>query len=327
MVSADYERWDRYRRFSSYALVAGYVFSIWFEFLMFEAVWISNGNWQFVQREGLTSAGWMVWLLSILFGVLPAFFYVPAFVIAQKRQRRHPLHTYGLQRDVVSLWGLAEYFAWYQVGYALFFIVTLITGWPLFDPGTIFGILEGAAFHLLMIFLFFMLFSRYRTEFGFRNFAPPGKRLQALFFVFLFFVFILYALDPLITYPVADFFHIELDSWREEEITREIMQARNNGWLTALVQMAMIGLVVPLAEEIMFRGVFQTILTRYYGAVLGVILSAFIFALIHIDPALMAPLLVMGFMLAWLRHRFVSIWPAVLLHALNNTFSVLYFYL
>lgn len=141
-----------------------------------------------------------------------------------------------------------------------------------------------------------------------------------------FYLFSTFLLDSIITVPIADYFHFELDSWREEQISGEVIQARSVSWLAGIAQVLLVGLFVPIAEETMFRGVLQTALTGRFGAVLGILGSSLLFGVIHVDPVLFPPLFVMGLMLGFLRYYYGSIWAAVLFHSLNNTITVLIYF-
>lgn len=90
------------------------------------------------------------------------------------------------------------------------------------------------------------------------------------------------------------------------------------------VQIFLIVLVAPLAEEVVFRGLlFQGFLQRM-SLPLAVILSSLLFALPHFPGGLLTlPLLfIFGAVLALLYWRTESIWPPILLHALNNALAL-----
>jgi hypothetical protein len=81
-----------------------------------------------------------------------------------------------------------------------------------------------------------------------------------------------------------------------------------------------VGLLVPIAEELVFRGaVLRELLrlcSRHWTAIL---LSALIFALIHGNPAQMPHAFVMGLLLGWMYWRTDSILPGVVFHWVNNS--------
>ena len=79
----------------------------------------------------------------------------------------------------------------------------------------------------------------------------------------------------------------------------------------------------PLVEEIFFRGfLFQGFRERY-GWVTGMILSAAVFAVAHLDLVVLIPTFILGCLLAYLYHRSNSIWPGIILHFLVNSFGLL----
>ena len=85
-------------------------------------------------------------------------------------------------------------------------------------------------------------------------------------------------------------------------------------------------LLVPIVEEIAFRGLFFLYLRRYFGrgGVLGI--SSLIFALGHWQPGL-APLLpyylLMGLIFGYVRLQHRNLWASVILHALLNLMAII----
>ncbi|GLU47578.1 CPBP family intramembrane glutamic endopeptidase [Nocardiopsis ansamitocini] len=82
-----------------------------------------------------------------------------------------------------------------------------------------------------------------------------------------------------------------------------------------------LGVLTPIGEELLFRGVVTTVLLRY-GALVGVVGSAVVFALMHgINEILPASLLV-GLIAAEIYRRSGSIWPGVVMHMVYNGISL-----
>lgn len=85
--------------------------------------------------------------------------------------------------------------------------------------------------------------------------------------------------------------------------------------------------VGPLVEELLFRGVLLSALMRRMHAGWAVAGSSLLFALVHL-PGLayqwyaLPNLLLLALLLAGLRLRSGSIWPAVLAHGVNNLLAV-----
>jgi membrane protease YdiL (CAAX protease family) len=74
----------------------------------------------------------------------------------------------------------------------------------------------------------------------------------------------------------------------------------------------------PIVEEFFFRGLLFRYLRARSGFWIGALVSAALFAVFHITPALMPALFVFGIVQAWLLERYDSLYPPILLHALNN---------
>ena len=81
--------------------------------------------------------------------------------------------------------------------------------------------------------------------------------------------------------------------------------------------------LVPLIEEMLFRGAITTPLRRRYGSAMVVGITAVCFAVAHIQWQLFVPILLVGVSLGWVRAASGSIVPCLLLHA---TFNAIPFY-
>jgi membrane protease YdiL (CAAX protease family) len=83
----------------------------------------------------------------------------------------------------------------------------------------------------------------------------------------------------------------------------------------------------PLVEELLFRGVLLSAMMRFVPASTATAASALLFACVHLPDLnflwyALPNLMLLGVVLAWLRLRSGSIWPAVLAHAVNNALAV-----
>lgn len=83
-----------------------------------------------------------------------------------------------------------------------------------------------------------------------------------------------------------------------------------------------IGLLAPLAEELVFRG---AILRKLLGVLGGkwhwvaILISALIFGAVHLNVPQFVHATLIGLLLGWMYYRTRSILPGVLLHWVNNT--------
>ncbi len=83
------------------------------------------------------------------------------------------------------------------------------------------------------------------------------------------------------------------------------------------------GIVAPLKEEILFRGLFYPPLRRAYGRVMGILLTGIFFAALHFDLVRFVPLLIGGIVLTWLYERSSSLWPSIVAHGTWNVLMAL----
>lgn len=76
--------------------------------------------------------------------------------------------------------------------------------------------------------------------------------------------------------------------------------------------------VAPVAEEIFFRGFLFRAIRRWAGLQPAAVLSAAIFAAVHIQPLIMPSIFVLGVVLARAVERQGSLVPAIVAHAVFN---------
>ncbi len=98
-------------------------------------------------------------------------------------------------------------------------------------------------------------------------------------------------------------------------------QAFGIGELIALL--ILVAGIVPLVEELCFRGVLHHLLRRKLGSVATVVVGAAIFAVVHFIPLLIPGLFVAGLCIGFLREQSGSIWPGVIFHTMQNAFALL----
>ena len=77
-------------------------------------------------------------------------------------------------------------------------------------------------------------------------------------------------------------------------------------------------LFAPFLEEALLRGVLLGDIKRRHGALIAVVVSSLIFALLHFHIVRMIPTMFGGFVLAYVFLAAKSIWPAILLHSTSN---------
>ena len=83
-----------------------------------------------------------------------------------------------------------------------------------------------------------------------------------------------------------------------------------------------VGILAPLAEEVLFRGaVLRTLLDMMSkkNHWVAIMISAALFGLVHGNTAQFVNALLMGLMLGWMYYRTKSLVPGILMHWVNNT--------
>ena len=101
----------------------------------------------------------------------------------------------------------------------------------------------------------------------------------------------------------------------------------NNNFLAFILLFFTTTLLAPLFEEIIFRGILLPTLSRDFGIILGILVSAFIFALAHLSLGEMLPLFVLGIGLGITRIASGSLLSSVIMHSLWNGLTFLNLFL
>lgn len=77
--------------------------------------------------------------------------------------------------------------------------------------------------------------------------------------------------------------------------------------------------LVPLAEEIVFRGFVQQVLERNVGGTAGFVLAGLLFGAAHLDAHLLLSVCAFGLFVGWVFHATRNLTDAVAAHAVFNT--------
>ncbi|MBL0139125.1 MAG: CPBP family intramembrane metalloprotease [Bacteroidetes bacterium] len=82
-------------------------------------------------------------------------------------------------------------------------------------------------------------------------------------------------------------------------------------------------IIVPITEEIFFRGIILQGLLKNYKPTVAIFLSAIIFGLVHMNPGAMITATVGGLLTGWIYWKTNSLLPCIMLHFLNNMMAYL----
>jgi hypothetical protein len=114
----------------------------------------------------------------------------------------------------------------------------------------------------------------------------------------------------------------------EQIAVQELKQVQQYPWLLAATIGALVTLV-PITEEVLFRGLLQSSLRCLFNRTWAIILSSTIFALFHFSPMqgisnfeLLTSLFTLACFLGLLYERQGSLWAPIALHATFNAISI-----
>lgn len=97
--------------------------------------------------------------------------------------------------------------------------------------------------------------------------------------------------------------------------------------INAFYMLILAGILAPLGEELLFRGVLYTFIRERWGIWIGVVASALIFGLIHGNLAVGITAFILGIVTALVFEYSKSLWTAVIVHAINNSLKIAVLYL
>ncbi|BAU26222.1 hypothetical protein DFP93_12848 [Aneurinibacillus soli] len=306
-------RWEQVAVVSSVLLLLGYVSAIALQFSSLRWTVTERGLWRIEAAD--ESNIWLI-LITIGLSVLPIALFVPALLKARRRELL-------LWERELTVTDTLYYFALYQALTGVTYVLYWFVGGAFFQEDTSGGLIESFLSQILMLAGGLILFAGRMDELGF---VRPVRVLSMIGAAVACYLFSTFLLDEWVTVPIADWLHFELGSWREKQISGGVTQARDLGLIMGLLEIVLIGVFVPIAEEMMFRGVLQTAITNRFGVVAGILGSSLLFSVFHVDPVFFPPLFIMGIMLGWLRHHYQSIWASILFHSLNNSITVLIYF-
>lgn len=108
------------------------------------------------------------------------------------------------------------------------------------------------------------------------------------------------------------------DSMQE---TVRVLQEESDMGLLALTAMAAL-VAAPLCEEVIFRGYCYPVLRKYAGGLPAALVTSLVFSCAHANLAGLAPLFLLGLMLALVYEKTRSIWGPVSIHFCFNAATV-----
>jgi membrane protease YdiL (CAAX protease family) len=107
-----------------------------------------------------------------------------------------------------------------------------------------------------------------------------------------------------------------------EDYADAIRELKPDGGLAFAITLLGLCLLVPVAEEIVFRGLIQRIFTRNMGGVIGVALAGAVFGAVHLNAHLLISITVFGWFLGFLYHATGNLTYPIVAHAIFNAVAL-----
>jgi membrane protease YdiL (CAAX protease family) len=109
---------------------------------------------------------------------------------------------------------------------------------------------------------------------------------------------------------------------QHQEVVTRFMEESSPGILTSILLFA--ALFGPFTEEILFRGFLQPALRETVGAWRAILLSAFLFAFVHLNVYVFLQIFLLGLVLAYLFEKTGTLLSPLFVHMLHNTTTLTY---
>lgn len=94
------------------------------------------------------------------------------------------------------------------------------------------------------------------------------------------------------------------------------------GYILLIIAVA---IIAPIGEELLFRGFLQQFLEQNWKDITrAILITSLLFSIIHMNPYWFIQIYVLGVMLGFLSWKTNSIFPPLILHALNNGTALLF---
>jgi uncharacterized protein len=165
---------------------------------------------------------------------------------------------------------------------------------------------------ILLIPLSVLVIKKYKwkwKEFGFNRFKP-FQHLGLALLGYLFYVGVSLMIAALIVFG-----GIKIPGYQIPEPTLPLFG--ETGLAITIAAIVIIG-IAPILEELFFRGFILQGLVNKIGPYFGAVLTALLFAIVHLQFASFIPIFILSLILSILFIRSKSIWPCIIFHLINN---------
>jgi uncharacterized protein len=166
-----------------------------------------------------------------------------------------------------------------------------------------------------------------------------GVTKKPLWITLLPVILLMFAATPFINYLVKinslmslpDSLKVVEDWMRSsEDEASKITEAflKMNSVSDLLINLLIVALIPAIGEELMFRGVIQTLLKKLFGNIhIAILFASIFFSAMHMQFFGFLPRMVLGMVLGFLFEWSGSLWLSILAHFVNNASAVIFYYI
>lgn len=304
--------WEDWRKISLFCLVLSIVLLFISQYQYLHFIENEAGQWQVIHLD--EPAAWAsllhyIYIPMLVFGLIGITFYPVTILLRLLKKEREALHGITIQNG-------GAFLAWYAFTIMAFGFIF----YPLLEFNSATNgaqILLHMIEPLLLIIVAVLFYRKQLKDMKFNFFQHPLIHLGLVLFLFLI-TFVV--INQWIMSWVSEWLNLSLKSYRDEEIISTVIASQSISFWALILQIFSIGILTPIAEEILCRGIIHRAFAKRYGLWVGIITSSLFFTLIHIDIVAFLPIFLFGIILSLSYHWTGTLWAPITLHALNNIF-------
>ncbi len=126
-----------------------------------------------------------------------------------------------------------------------------------------------------------------------------------------------FALDTIYEW-IMNFFGVEIEM---QMVAQEIQRYKDIK--SIIIVILFVGVVTPVLEELIFRGILYQALRTKLSVFFSVFISSFIFAVVHFNLLFIIPIMITGIACSYSFEKTKSIYTPIGIHIVNNLFTVI----
>ena len=227
-----------------------------------------------------------------------------------KAHRETPQHMFAPENEPsLSEWIQSQIIAWGSIIGMFAFLFVVLVSVATFVVNLQYFLMISTT--VCAILVYFVLRMMHTTE-QLNELLKIPKSFDTWKLIGIAFLIDIFVVKPL---HILFTFYFFPDAENQEVITalKEMSQ------ISAIITAVSVSILTPILEELLFRGFVLGMFLRCYSKTPAIILSAFIFAMVH-EPIAIGMAFGGGLLYGWLRVRTGSIVPSMIAHMIWNSF-------